>query len=57
MDWTSFLIGAIVGAMVFDMLWRVTMRWNQELIDAQREYIHLLRSRLGLEPPPQGDLP
>lgn len=49
MDWGAFSLGFMVGSVVFDLLWRVTFRWSQKLIDTQRNYIATLRAHLGLE--------
>jgi hypothetical protein len=46
---TDFFLGVLVGAIVFDILWRITMHLSNKLIAEQRKYIDLLRIQLGLE--------
>ncbi len=46
----NFLSGVIVGSIVFDLVWRVSMHFSNKLIEAQREHIAALHERFGLEP-------
>ena len=40
MDWMTFGAGAFCGAVLFDLLWRVTHGLTSKLLDAQRELIN-----------------
>jgi hypothetical protein len=50
MDLTSFMVGVFVGALLFDILWRITFALRDNLEKRQREYIDELRKFAGLEP-------
>jgi hypothetical protein len=44
----DFYLGMICGALLFDVLWRITNHFANKLIAEQRNYIDLLRLELGL---------
>lgn len=39
MDWVTFGAGAFCGALLFDIMWRITHTLTIKLVNAQRELI------------------
>lgn len=49
MNWPSFLAGAFCGAVLFDVLWRLTFRMADKVLEGQRARIATLEQIVELE--------